>query len=84
MEIVSQKPKEWVGITNEPNYRFTSAHVCVLLLKGLCSPTLPTLPCPCFALFHPALPRLLCFTFTPFCFALPLTMPVLPAFGCPW
>jgi hypothetical protein len=27
----SWKPKEWVGIANEPNYIFTTAHV--LLLK---------------------------------------------------
>jgi hypothetical protein len=30
MEIDSQKPKEWVGIINEPNYRFTITRVCVV------------------------------------------------------
>jgi hypothetical protein len=82
MEIDSQKPKEWVGITNEPNYKFTIAHVCVLLLKGLVH-----LPC---MLAHVSfcftLPYHVCFALPlpHFCFALPLTMPILPAFGCPW
>jgi hypothetical protein len=40
MEVDSQKPKEWVGITNEPSCKFTIVHVRVLLLKG---PT--NLPC---------------------------------------
>jgi hypothetical protein len=34
VESNSQKPKEWMGIANEPNYRFATAHVRVLLLKG--------------------------------------------------
>ncbi len=59
----SQKPKEWVGITNEPNYRFATTHVHVLLLKGHAHlPYLFHLPCPtfghaCLALAHA------CFTY---------------------
>jgi len=35
MEINSQKPREWVGIINELDYKFTTTHVHVLLFKGL-------------------------------------------------
>jgi hypothetical protein len=36
METDSQKPKKWMGIANEPNYRFASNRMCVycLLFKG--------------------------------------------------
>jgi hypothetical protein len=49
MQSNSRKPKEWVGITNEPNCKFTTTHVHVVLFKGpacLPYPTLfgPTLP----------------------------------------
>jgi hypothetical protein len=35
MKIDPQKPNKWVGIMNEPNYKFTIAHVHVTLFKGL-------------------------------------------------
>jgi hypothetical protein len=59
VEANSQKPKEWVGIASEPNYKFTTTRVQVLLFKGLAR-----LPCllylahvflylALFALFYP-------------------------------
>ncbi len=64
METNSQKPKKWMGITNEPNCRFAINHVCVYYYpKGpiclpylLCLAHVPlclTLPCP--TLFYPTL-----------------------------
>lgn len=83
METNSQKPKEQVGITNEPSFRLTITHVCALLFKGFsCLPCLFclalvlfcfTLPCPIdFVLPCPTLP---CLALP--CPAQPLTMPTL-------
>ncbi len=32
METDSQKPKKWMGIANEPNYRFATNRVCVCIV----------------------------------------------------
>jgi hypothetical protein len=61
MEVDSRKPNEWVEIANEPNCRFVTTHVRVLLLKG------PT-HLPCLALSSFASP---CLALAPFCLALP-------------
>jgi hypothetical protein len=59
MEVDSQKPKEWVGITNEPNCRFAIAHVHICVaIQRLCSHALSILPCPCPSLPHLTLPCL--------------------------
>jgi hypothetical protein len=69
MEVDSRKPKEWVGITYEPNYKFATTHVHVLLLKGHAHP--PYLLCLTLILLCFTLPYLVYF-------ALPLPHFVLP------
>ncbi len=67
MEIDLRKPNEWVGIANEPNYKFAIVHV--LLFKGHAR-------LPCFA------PIPLCLTMPcPICLALPC--PIRSALPCP-
>jgi len=73
MEENSQKPKEWMGIANEPNYRFAIACARVLLFKGLAH-----LPCLFYLALVPlyfALRYLICsaLPLPHFCFALPYT-----------
>lgn len=86
METNSQKPKEWVGIPNEPNYRFATIRVKVLLFKGLtCLPCLLYLvhvmlylALPCLVYFALPLPHFV--LHCPTLFALPSAMHVLPCY----
>jgi hypothetical protein len=55
MEIDSQKPKKWMGIANEPNYRFAINCVCVY----------------CYSKGPICLPYLLYLAHVPFCLTLP-------------
>ncbi len=69
METDSRKPKKWVGISNEPNCKFTTSPLlpCMccyswaLLTCPACSVlplsrfALPAQPCPYFTLFCPTL-----------------------------
>jgi hypothetical protein len=78
MEINSQKPREWVGIVNESNSKFTTTHMHVLLFKGLVhllslAPILFCLTLPYPILSCPTLPYLTCL-------ALGHAWPIL---GCP-
>jgi hypothetical protein len=69
MEIDSRKPKEWVRITNEPNCKFATTHVCVLILKGLVRLHYLALVLLCFALSYHVYFVLHCPIF--FCLTLP-------------
>lgn len=75
MEINSRKPKEWVGIINEPNYIFTITCVCVLLIKGSAH-----LPCLLYFALLSYCITLLCLV----CSSLPLPHFVLPYLPCLW
>jgi hypothetical protein len=83
METNSQKPKEWVGIANEPNYKFATIYVRVLLFKGpTCLPCLLYLAhvmlylaLPCLVYFALPLPHVV--LTCPTLLALPLAMHVL-------
>lgn len=77
MEANSRKPKEWVGIANEPNYRFTTTCVWVLMFKSpVRMPCLLYLALPCLVYFALPLPHFVlpCATLL----TLPLAMPILP------
>jgi hypothetical protein len=85
MEANSRKPKEWVGIVNEPSCKFVSVHVHVLLHRG--HACLSYLLCFAPILLCFALPCLLYLAFTPHCFALSCMLCLLwpwPCLQCLW
>jgi len=81
MEINSQKLREWVGIINELDYKFTTAHVHVLLFKGLThllclAPILLCFALPCLVYSTLAYPILSCLALPyPTCPTLPSDVP---------